>query len=67
VVSIQTGFTFIVYPASSYFSSASRTQVSSQGSSSHGRRAHPSGPGLNQLAQGGIKPEAQLDYLRGTF
>jgi hypothetical protein len=25
-------------------------------------RGHPSGFGLNQLAQGGIKPELQLDH-----
>jgi hypothetical protein len=29
-------------------------------------RGHPSGPGLNQLAQGGIKPEPQLDHLQDT-
>ena len=29
-------------------------------------RGHPSGPGLNQLAQGGIKPEPQLNYLYDT-
>jgi len=29
-------------------------------------RAHPSGPRLNQLAQGGIKPEPQLDHLQDT-
>jgi hypothetical protein len=29
-------------------------------------RAHPSGPGLNQLAQGSIKPEPQLDHLQDT-
>jgi hypothetical protein len=34
--------------------------MSSQGISRYGRRGHPSGPGLNQLAQGGIKPEPQL-------
>jgi hypothetical protein len=27
---------------------------------------HPSGPGLNQLAQGGSKPEPQLDHLQDT-
>jgi hypothetical protein len=27
---------------------------------------HPSGPGLNQLAQDGIQPEPQLDYLQDT-
>ena len=26
----------------------------------------PVGPGLNQLAQGGIKPEPQLDHLQDT-
>jgi hypothetical protein len=25
---------------------------------------HPSGPGLYQLAQGGIKPDPQLDHLQ---
>jgi hypothetical protein len=29
-------------------------------------RGHPSGPGLNQLPQGGIKPEPQLDNLQDT-
>jgi hypothetical protein len=29
-------------------------------------RSHPSRPGLNQLAQGGIKPEPQLDQLQDT-
>jgi hypothetical protein len=29
-------------------------------------RGHPSGPGLNHLAQGGIKPEPQLDHLQDT-
>jgi hypothetical protein len=29
-------------------------------------RGHRSGPGLNQLAQGGIKPEPQLDHLQDT-
>jgi len=29
-------------------------------------RGHPSEPGLNQLAQGGIKPEPQLDHLQDT-
>jgi len=29
-------------------------------------RSHPSGSGLNQLAQGGIKPEPQLDHLQDT-
>ncbi len=27
-------------------------------------RGHSSGPGLKQLAQGGIKPEPQLDHLQ---
>jgi len=29
-------------------------------------RGHPSGPGWNQLAQGGSKPEPQLDHLQDT-
>lgn len=29
-------------------------------------RGHPSGPGFNQLAQGGIKPEPQLVILQDT-
>ncbi len=29
-------------------------------------RGHPSGTGLNQLAQGGIKLEPQLDHLQDT-
>jgi hypothetical protein len=29
-------------------------------------RGRPSGPGLNQLALGGIKPEPQLDHLQDT-
>ncbi len=29
-------------------------------------RGHPSGPGLNQLAQGGIKPEPQLAPFQDT-
>jgi len=29
-------------------------------------RGHPLGPGLDQLAQGGIKPEPQLDHLQDT-
>jgi hypothetical protein len=50
------------------FASAIRTQNSSQGISRYGRRAvtRP-GPGLNQLAQGGIKPEPQLDHLQDTL
>jgi hypothetical protein len=27
---------------------------------------HPSGPGLNQPGQGGIKPEPQLDHVQDT-
>ncbi len=29
-------------------------------------RGHPSGSGLNHLAQGGIKPEPRLDHLQDT-
>jgi hypothetical protein len=40
---------------------------SSQSISRYGRRAVTRrAPGLNQLAQGGIKPEQQLDHLQDT-
>jgi hypothetical protein len=29
-------------------------------------RGHRSGPGLHQLAQGGSKPEPQLDHVQDT-
>jgi hypothetical protein len=32
-----------------------------QARTAHG---HPAGPGLNQLAPGGIKPEPQLEHLQ---
>jgi len=44
-----------------------RTPISSQGISIlRTARGHPSRPKLNQLAQGGIKPEPQLDHLQDT-
>src|SRR5215207_4116830 len=44
-----------------------RIQISRQGISRYGRRpVNRRGPGLNQLLQGGSKPEPQLDHLQDT-